>query len=115
ALSLRSEQRGRQVFAVCFTLEPNLRLPVRILIMLPDVTRQGLRIVVEKRMLEPPDSARCIPIDDNMLVNFHIGHGCVLVFETAFKMAFPSSEERKLVEVRSAVPQFPAQKEHAKG
>src|SRR5580704_17475159 len=77
--------------------------------MLADIAGERLDVVMEQRMFE-----FCgIVFDNHVLVNFHVGHGGILISQTAFEAAFAATEERQLIKAGAAVAKFPAKEEHA--
>src|SRR6266478_224244 len=78
-LRLSPPKAGMNVLVVSIAgaIEPDTRLPIRVLIVLLDVTRQGLDVVMDERMGE---LARC-SIYDDVLMHFHVGHARVLILQ----------------------------------
>src|SRR3989440_4900023 len=52
-------------------------------------------------------------IDQNMFVDFHVGHGRILLAQTALETAFATAEERELFEAGAAVAKLTPKKIHA--
>src|SRR5580704_7811952 len=85
ALSLGSAECGLNVFLtfVVRAVEPDSRLPIRVLIVLLDVARQGLDVVVNERMTQFASRS----FNYHVLVHFHVGHAGILILQAAFETA----------------------------
>src|SRR5581483_7694254 len=108
-LCLVAKQPGRQVFVSCIAMQPGLRFPVRVLIVLANITRERFDIVVRDCISQ----LACFSGDHHVLVNLGISHGGVLIFEAALEMPFAATKQRELVESRRCTPQLLSQKMHA--
>src|ERR1035437_2505363 len=110
ALRLSAKQIGAHRFRIrgAFRLQEHARFPVRVLIVLEDVARQGIDIVVDQRVVQ----LRGGPIYHHVFVDFDVGHGGILILQAAFKAASPFAEERKLPETCIAMPQGSPEKIH---
>src|SRR5439155_21038442 len=64
--------------------------------------------MMKQRIAEHP----YIPVNDDVLVHFHVTHRAVLVLEAAFESALPAAKERQLAETCIAVAERAPQKEH---
>ena len=60
--------------------------------MFADVMRERLDIVMDEGMLQ----LRRLSLDHDVLVDFHVGHGCVLIFQTALERPFPRRKSESL-------------------
>src|SRR5450631_1615807 len=108
ALCLSTEQIRAHLFRIAFWLQKHARLPVRVLIVLQDVTRQGIDIVVDQWIAQRGGG----PIYHHVFVDLDVGHGRILILQTAFKTTSPFAEQRKLPEACIAMPQDPPEKIH---
>src|ERR1700722_18684077 len=92
ALGLGSPEGRLNVFIIIIlvsvAVEPDSRFPVGVFIVLLDVTRQGLDVVVDQRMGEFARRS----INHDVLVDFHVGHGGVLILQAALEAAETSTK-----------------------
>src|ERR1700730_13037069 len=80
-LRLCSPKGGLNVLLAAVAVKPDARLPIRVLVVLLDVTRQGLDVVMDKWMNQPKRCSR----HDNVFVYFHVGHAGILILQAAFE------------------------------
>jgi hypothetical protein len=92
-------------------IKPDARLPIRILVVLLDVTKQRFDVVMDKRVHE---LARRSP-DDDVLMHFHVGHAGILILKAAFETSQAFAEQRQLPETCSAMSQSLPKKIHLQG
>src|SRR2546422_3934925 len=102
-----SRKQGRRKFAG-FSLKPNASFPIRVLIVLLNIAGERVAVMMKQRIAEHP----YIPVNDDVLVHFHVTHRAVLVLEAAFESALPAAKERQLAETCIAVAERAPQKEH---
>src|SRR6267378_5488286 len=111
SLRLRSPKGGLNVLLAPAAIEPDARLPIRVLVVLLDVTRQGLDIVMDERLNQ---LTRCSCYDD-MLMDFHVGNAGILILKAAFEAPESLAEQRQLPEACCAMSQSPPKKIHLQG
>src|ERR1700692_436796 len=82
-LRLRSPKRRLNIHigSIVIAITPHARFPIRVLIVLLDVTRQGFDVVMDKRMDKFPSAS----FYDDVLMNFHVGHAGILILKAAFE------------------------------
>lgn len=108
ALRLRVKQ-GRPELTVSFALDPNLRLPVRVLVVFLDISGKRLHVMVSQGI----GQSRCIAIDHDMFVDLHIRHRVILIPQTALEASLSSSKQGELVERCTAMTKLASQEKHS--
>src|ERR1700675_1680890 len=110
-LRLRSPKRGVNVVMATVPIEPDARLPIRVLVVLLNVPRQGLDVVMDERLNQLTRGSRY----DDVFMHFHVGHAGILILKAAFEAPESLTEQRQLPEACRAMSQSPAQKIHLQG